>query len=142
MTEEDIQNKNLVLIDYLDSIINGYKVKAEYSTNDNDINVIVVQETAGRKIVFYEANPLYNYYNVDVYGDNIKNAKETSVIIGNLIGNNIYFEWEHIKKDKTKETQKWQIMIKQFANPRTIFYDDIRRVAYTSTLQCIVNRIA
>ena len=142
MTEEDIQNKNLVLIDYLDSIINGYKVKAEYSTNDNDINVIVVQETSGRKVVFYEANPLYNYYNVDVYGDNIKNAKETSVIIGNLIGNNIYYEWEHINKDKKKETQKWQIMIKQFANPRTIFYDDIRRVAYTSTLQCIVNRIA
>ena len=133
MTEEDIKNKNLVLIDYLDSIIDGYKVKAEYSTNDNDIKVIVVQETSGQKIVFYEANPLYNYYNIDVYGDNIKNAKETSVIIGNLIGNNIYFNWNN---------QKWQIMFKQFANPRTIAYEDIRRVSYTSTLQCIVNRIA
>jgi len=133
MTEEDIKNKNLVLIDYLDSIIDGYKVKAEYSTNDNDIKVIVVQETSGQKVVFYEANPLYNYYNIDVYGDNIKNAKETSVIIGNLIGNNIYFNWNN---------QKWQIMFKQFANPRTIAYEDIRRVSYTSTLQCIVNRIA
>lgn len=133
MTEEDIKNKNLVLISYLDSIIDGYKVKAEYSTNDNDIQVIVVQETSGQKVVFYEANPLYNYYNIDVYGDNIKNAKETSVIIGNLIGNNIYFNWNN---------QVWQIMFKQFANPRTIFYDDIRRIAYTSTLQCIVNRIA
>lgn len=142
MSETDINNKNLVLIDYIDSIINGYKVKAEYSTNDNDIKVIVVQETSGNKIVFYDANPIYNYYNVDIYGDNIKDAKETSVIIGNLIGNNIYFDWETLDKDKKKETQKWQIMIKQFANPRTIAYEDIRRVSYTSTLQCIVNRIA
>lgn len=142
MTEEDIKNKNLVLIDYLDSIIDGYKVKAEYSTNDNDIQVIVVQETSGQKVVFYEANPLYNYYNIDVYGDNIKNAKETSVIIGNLIGNNIYFEWEHINKNKQKEIQKWQIFFKQFANPRTIAYEDIRRIAYSSTMQCIVNRIS
>lgn len=141
MTEQDIKNKNLVLCDFFDSIINGYKVKAEYSTNDNDIKVIVVQETSGTKEIFYEANPLYNYYNVDVYGDSIKNSKETSVIIGNLIGQNIYFDWE-TTVDKKKETQKWQIIIKQFANPRTIAYEDIRRVSYTSTLQCVVNRIA
>ena len=133
MTEQDIKNKNLVLIDYLNSIISDYKVKAEYSTNDNDIKVIVVQETSGQKVVFYDATPLYNYYNVDIYGDNIQNAKETSVKIGNLIGNDIYFNWKN---------QRWQIMVKQFANPRTIAYEDIRRVAYTSTLQCIVNRIA
>lgn len=133
MTETDINNKNLVLIDFLSSIIDDYKVKAEYSTNDNDIQVIVVQEVSGEKVVFYDAPPLYNYYNVDVYGDNIQNAKETSVKIGNLIGNNIYFDWNN---------QKWQILVKQFANPRTIAYEDIRRVAYTSTLQCVVNRIA
>lgn len=138
MSETDIKNKNLVLIDYLDSIIEGYKIKAEYSTNDNDIQVIVVQETSGQKIVLWEATPLYNYYNVDIYGDNIKNAKDTSVEIGNLIGKNIYFDW----KNEKNEIQKWQIMIKQFANPRTIYFDDIRRVAYTITLQCIVNRIA
>lgn len=133
MSEQDILNKNLVLIDFLDSIISGYKVKAEYSTNDNDIKVIVVQETSGQKIILWETNPLYNYYNVDVYGDSIKDAKDTSVIIGNLIGNDIIFDWNN---------QKWQIIIKQFSNPRTILYEDIRRVAYTSTLQCIVNRIA
>lgn len=138
MSETDIQNKSLVLIDYLDSIIDGYKVKAEYSTNDKDFKVIVVQETSGIKEIFYGTNPINNYYNVDIYGDSIRNAKETSVIIGNLIGNNIYFEW--ITKDK--ETQKWQIIIKQFANPRTIAYEDIRRVSYTLTLQCVVNRIA
>lgn len=139
MSEEDIKNKNLVLIDFLDSIVNNdmykdeYIVKAEYSTNDNDIKVIVVQETSGQRIILWETNPLYNYYNVDIYGDSIKDAKDTSVVIGNLIGNDIIFEWKN---------QKWQIIIKQFSNPRTILYDDIRRVAYTSTLQCIVNRIA
>lgn len=133
MSEQDIKNKNLVLIDYLRSIIDGYKIKAEYSTNDNDIQVIVVQETSGQKIVLWNTNPLYNYYDVNIYGDNIQNAKNVSVKIGNLIGNNIYFQWNN---------QQWQIMIKQFSNPRTIAYEDIRRVSYTMTLQCIVNRIS
>lgn len=142
MTVDDINNKNLVLISYLNSIIDGYKVKAEYSTNDNDIKVIVVQETSGNKVVFYDANPLFNYYNIDIYGDNIKDAKETSVIIGNLIGNNIYLDYVVTDENKNKVTQKWQIMFKQFTNPRTIAYEDIRRVSYTATLQCIVNRIS
>lgn len=134
MSEQDIKNKNLVLIDYLRSIIDGYKIKAEYSTNaDNDIQVIVVQETSGQKIVLWDTDPLYNYYDVNIYGDNIQNAKNVSVKIGNLIGNNIYFQWNN---------QQWQIMIKQFSNPRTIAYEDIRRVSYTMTLQCIVNRIS
>lgn len=141
MTEQDIKNKNLVLIDFLNSIIDGYKIKAEYSTNDNDIKVIVVQETSGTKVVMWDTTPLYNYYNIDIYGDNIKEAKETSVVIGNLIGNNIYFDW-NIKVGEQVEVQKWQIMFKQFTNPRTIAYEDIRRVSYTSTLQCIVNRIS
>lgn len=133
MSEQDIKNKNLVLIDYLRSLINDYKIKAEYSTNDSDIQVIVVQETSGQKIVLWNTDPLYNYYDVNIYGDNIQNAKNVSVEIGNLIGNNIYFEWNN---------QQWQIMIKQFSNPRTIAYEDIRRVSYTMTLQCIVNRIS
>lgn len=141
MTQEDINNKNLVLIAYLKSIINGFTIKAEYSTNDNDIQVIVVQETSGQKVVLWETNPLFNYYNIDIYGDNIKIAKETSVIIGNLIGKNIYFDWT-VGHGHNQQIQKWQIMFKQFTNPRTIAYEDIRRVSYTATLQCIVNRIA
>lgn len=132
MSEQDIKNKNLVLIDYLRSIISGYKIRAEYSTSDKDIQVIVVTETSGEKIVLWGTDALYNYYDVNIYGDNIKNAKETSVDIGNLIGKNIYFNWNN---------QNWQIMIKQFSNPRTIAYEDIRRVSYTVTIQCIVNRI-
>lgn len=134
MSEQDIKNKNLVLIDYLRSLINDYKIKAEYSTKaDNNDNVITVQETSGQKNVLWETIPLYNYYDINIYGDNIQNAKNVSVEIGNLIGNNIYFE---------RNDQQWQIMIKQFSNPRTIAYEDIRRVSYTMTLQCIVNRIS
>jgi hypothetical protein len=141
MTNEDIKNKNIVLCNFLESIINGYKVKAEYSTNDEDIKVIVVQETSGAKEIFYNANPIYNYYNINIFGDSIQNAKDTSVLIGNLIGNNIYFDFI-VGHGSHQETQKWQIIIKQFANPRTIEYKDIRRVSYTMTMQTIVNRIA
>lgn len=133
MTETDIKNKNLVLIDYLRSIINNFTIRAEYSTNDDLKNVIVVQEESGNKVVFYDGSNLYNYYNVDIFGTNIQTSKNVSVDIGNLIGKNIYFNWKN---------QKWQIMIKQFSNPRTLEWSDIRRVSYTMTLQCIVNRIS
>lgn len=133
MTDSDIKNKNLVLIDYLSSIIPDYKIKAEYSTNDNDTKVIVVQETSGEKVVFYDNdNPLFNYYNIEIFGDNIKDEKDTSVVIGNLIGKSILH---------TYLNQTWQLIFKQIANPRTIEYMDIRRVAYTSTMKLIVNRV-
>ena len=143
MTSEDIKNKNLVLITYLDSIINDYKVKAEFSTNDNDLKVIVCQEESGQKVVFYdEETPLFNYYAINVYGDNIQNQKETTVTIGNLIGKSITLDYV-VKTSKTEtETQKWQIIFMQMTNPRPIQYMDIRRIAYTMTLKCIVNRVA
>lgn len=143
MTEADIKNKNLVLITYLDGIINDFKVKAEYSTNDNDLKVIVCQEESGEKIVFYDnENPLFNYYMINVYGDNIKEEKEASVVIGNLIGKSVLVDYEIKEKDKPTVTQKWQIIFMQMTNPRAIQYMDIRRVAYTMTLKCIVNRVA
>ena len=142
MTESDIKNKNLVLITYLDSIISGYKVKAEYSTNDNDTNVIVVQEESGEKVVFFDTdNPLFNYYTINIYGDNIKDEKATSVVIGQLIGQSVLVDFE-TTVNKQKVTQKWQIIFMQMANPRAIEYMDIRRVAYTTTLKCIVNKVA
>ena len=134
MTIEDIKNKNLVLIQYLDNNIDGYLVKAEFSTNDNDVNVIVVQEESGQKQVFFDnANPLYNYYSVEIFGDNIKKCKDTSVVLGQLIGQSVICDYG---------TQKWQLIFKQFSNPRAISYNDIRRVSYNLTLQCVVNRIA
>lgn len=133
MTETDRRNKNLVLIQYLNSIINGFKVKAEYSTNDNDVKVIVVQETSGQKIVFFDNdNPLYNYFNVEIFASSIEEAYKTSAKIGDLIGHDEIVDFQG---------QTWQIIFKQYSNPRTLYYEDIRRVGYIMTLQCIVNRI-
>lgn len=134
MTQEDVKNKNIVLITYLSEVIKGYKLKAEFSTNDKDINVIVVQEESGEKVVFYNNdNPLFNYYNIEIFGDNIQKEKETSVIIGELIGKSVLVDFNK---------QKWQIIFMQLANPRAIEYEDIRRVSYTMTLKCIINRVA
>ena len=135
MTEQDIKNKNAVLISYLNDLITGYKIKAEYSTNDDDIKVILVTETSGEKIVFFNNdNPLFNYYDIQIFDDNIQNAKDTSVVIVNLIGKSVIVSYG--------KNQKWQLIFKQFANPRTIEYMDIRRVSYTMTLKCVVNRVA
>ncbi len=134
MTEQDIKNKNLVLISYLDSIIDGYKFKAEFSTNDMDTKVVVCQETSGQKVVFFNNdNALFNYFTINVYGDNIKEQYEVINQIGRLIGKSVLIDYNN---------QKWQLIFKQMANPRAIQYMEIRRVAYTTTLQCIVNRVA
>lgn len=141
MTEEDIKNKNLVLIDYFSTLIDDYKIKAEYSTNDKDTKVIVVQETSGEKVVFYNNdNPLFNYYNIEIFGVNIQNEKDTSVIIGNLIGKSIIHTYT-VKVNGQLQSQKWQIIFKQLANPRTTEYMDIRRVSYSCTMKLIVNRV-
>lgn len=142
MTEQDIKSKNLVLISYLNTLITGFKIKAEYSTNDDDIKVIVVTETSGEKVVFYDNNnALFNYYDIQIYGDNIEECKNIAVEIGNLIGQMTIFDYE-VKTKTGTETQKWQLIFQQFANPRTIQYMDIRRIAYTMTLKCVVNRVA
>ena len=135
MKDTDNKNKNDVLIQYIKSIVSGYKVKAEYSTNDNDNNVIVVQQTSGSKVVFYDNdNPLFNYFNIYIYGNSIESEYSTAILLGDLIG-------KHEVIDYGKDNQKWQIIFKQYTNPRTIEYYDIKRVAYTMTFQCIVNRI-
>ena len=128
--------KNEVLIAYLNSIYNsqGYILKAEFSTNDNDKEVIVVKEQPGRKVVFFgDIDPLFNYFQITVWGLTIQKTYATMTTIGNLIGKHIIFDYNN---------QKWQIIFKQFSNPQAIEYLDIRRVGYTATLQCIVNQIA
>lgn len=134
MNETDRRNKNKVLITYLRSLINGYKIKAEYSTDDKDIKVIVVQEASGNKQIFYDNNnPLYNYFNIEIFGDNIQEEYEVANKINDLIGQTIYLNFND---------QYWQIIFNQYTNPRAIEYYDIRRVSYTSTYQCVVNRIS
>lgn len=135
----DIELKQLVVIDFLKDYIDddSFKIKAEFSTNDNDTKVITVQEQTGEKIVFYgECEPLYNYYMIDIYGKSIQEEKNLSLLIQQLIGtNNI------VEKQVNGKTQTWQIMVKQFSNFQPIEYLDIRRVGYNATMQCIVNKI-
>lgn len=146
MTEEDKRNKNLILIEFLKTIIDDYTIKAEYSTNDKDINVIVVQESSGQKDVFFDNNnSLYNYFNIEIFGDNIKEEYETANKINDLIGQTKFITYKKKLSSSgtpTYENQLWQIIFKQYTNPRAIEYYDIRRVSYTSTYQLVVNRVS
>lgn len=144
MTIEDIKRKNLMLIKYLNTLndIGDFKFKAEFSTNDNDTKVVVVQEQTGTKIVFYgNCPPLFNYYSIEIFGESIEDVKNISVIIGNLIGQSVRFENEYHAPKGKKYNELWQIIFMQFTNPQPVEYLDIRRVGYTSTLKCIVNLI-
>lgn len=146
MTQKDIERKQAIFIDYLKNVISNYtdvkwRVKAEYSTNDNDQRVVVVQEQSGDKIVFYgDISSLYNYYMIDIYGLSIEECKNMSVMFGNLIGKSDYIEEEYQADDK-KYKEKWQVIFQQYVNPQAIEYMDIRRVGYNATMKCIVNKV-
>lgn len=136
MTINDIELKQTVLIDYLKGVLNDntFKIKAEYSTNDNDTKVIVVQEQTGQKVVFYgDVSPLYNYYQIVIFGSSIREEKNLSILFGELIGRNDIIE---------TQGSKWQVMIKQLSNPQTIEYQDIRRVGYSMIFQTVINKIS
>ena len=146
MTQKDIERKQLVFINYIQELVNNYtsenwRVKAEYSTNDNDKRVITIQEQTGEKIVFYgDITPLYNYYMLDIYGLSIQECKNISLMFGNLIGKSIYIDKEYIDNNNTYR-EKWQIIFEQYVNPQAIEYMDIRRVGYNATMKCIVNKV-
>lgn len=131
--------KNLVLIKFIQSLYPKFKVKAEYSTNNNDDEeVIVVQEQTGQKVVFYgDIDPLFNYYEIVIYGKSIKEMKTISTELGDLIGSNNIINYQN-----GLVNEKWQIIFKQYSNPQAIEYMDIRRVGYSMVFQCIVNRVA
>ena len=142
MTQKDIERKQIILINYIQELVNNYatekwKIKAEYSTNDNDKRVITIQEQTGQKEVFYgDIMPMFNYYMFDIYGLSIQECKNISLMLGNLIGHNIVRE---VTNDGKRE--KWQLMFIQWANPQPIEYLDIRRVGYNATYKCVVNKI-
>ena len=147
MTQTDIERKQLILINYIQSYINEtatnkWLVKAEYSTNDNDNRVIVIQETQGRKDVFFgDCSPLFNYYMFDIYGLSIQENKNLSLLIGNLIGKDVYVDTTYTDENNNTYNEKWQIMFKQFSNPQALEYLDIRRVGYNATMQCVINKV-
>ena len=142
MTQKDVERKQIILINYIQELVNNYttekwKIKAEYSTNDNDKRVITIQEQTGQKEVFYgDITPMFNYYMFDIYGLSIQECKNISLMLGNLIGKNIIIEvTNNVKREK------WQLMFIQWSNPQAIEYLDIRRVGYNATYKCVVNKI-
>lgn len=135
MTLNDIELKQSVLINYIKGVLNdsSFKIKAEYSTNDKDTKVIVVQEQSGNKVVFFgDVTPLYNYYEIIIFGSSIREEKDISVLFGELIGKNEII---------TYNSEKWQVIIKQLSNPQTIEYQDIRRVGYSMIFQTVINKV-
>ena len=130
-------NKNEVLITYLRTLLSNYKIKAEYSTNDNDLDVVIVQEVSGEKVVFYgDIEPMFNYFTIDIFGDSIQKEKETSNILGNLIG-----QTASIKIKNENKVETWRLIFKQSTNPQAIEYKDIRRIGYNLTLQTIITKV-
>lgn len=129
LSEENI-DKNLILITYLGTLNNlkDYLIKSEYSTNDNDISVIVVQMASGTKEIMYEGY-LYDYFTIQVFGKSIREQKQTAYELGLLAGENITFNYNG---------RIYQLLFKELSNPTNIYYEDIRRVGYTMTLQVVI----
>lgn len=141
MSIEEINRKNYVLIQYLKQFIPSsykYEIWAEYDTDNEDVKVIVVQEQTGQKTVLWNGNALNNYYSIDIFGDSIREAKEIANMISTLIGKS---ETINLNSKDGKKLEKWQIIFKQYSNPQTVEYQDVRRVSYNAVLQCIIGKV-
>lgn len=125
-------DKNLVLINYLNQQIQGYQFKSEYSTNDNDLKVVVVSQRPTERQVLWCGKKLFEAFQIEVFGDSIRDEKEVANQIGELIGDNIVTSYEG---------KNYQIMFMQMSNPQSVVYEDIRRVAYTMILRTLINEI-
>jgi len=141
MSEAELKRKNLILIAYLKTIYTDYKIKPEISTNADDIKVIAVQEVMGEKVVFGgNCRPLFDYFLFDIFGESIQEMKETALMLGQLIGQSIIYDYE-FNDNGVIHNEKWQMIFKQFSNPQIIEYQDIRRVGYNLSLKCIINKV-
>lgn len=124
-------DKNLILTRYFKNLFPEYIVKSEISSNDEDLSVIVIQMATGPRDILFEGY-IYDNFTIEIFGKSIRENKTTAYQIGLLPGENITFEYNG---------KKYQIMFKQMSNPTNIFYQDIRRVGYTLTLQTVINEI-
>ena len=125
-------DKNLILIKYLQGLTNDYIFKSEYSTNDQNLKVVVVSVRPAEKQVLFCGKKLFDAFQVEIFGDSIRSEKDLAVTIGELIGDNITIEYEG---------KNYQIMFQQISNPQSIMYEDIRRVGYTLILRTLINEI-
>ena len=76
-------DKNLVLINYLKQNasnfgIEDFKIKSEYSLDDKDINVVVVQMQQGEKEVLFCGN-INDYFMIQIFGQSIREEKQIAV---------------------------------------------------------------
>ncbi len=131
-----MNDKNLILINYLKENANtlgieGFLIKSEYSLDDDDIKVVVVQMQAGEKEVLLEGN-INDYFMIQVFGESIREEKQIAVNLNELIGENVLTNYEN---------DTYHIMFMQLSNAQTIAYQDIQRVGYTITLKTIINKI-
>jgi hypothetical protein len=131
-----MNDKNLILINYLKENasalgIEGFHIKSEYSLDDDDIKVVVVQMQAGEKEVLLEGN-INDYFMIQVFGESIREEKQIAVNLNQLIGENVLTNYEN---------DTYHIMFMQLSNAQTIAYQDIQRVGYTITLKTIINKI-
>lgn len=125
-------DKNLILIKYLQTLTNDYIFKSEYSTNDQNLKVVVVSVRPTEKEVLYDGKKLFDAFQVEIFGDSIRSEKDLAVTIGELIGDNVTIEYEG---------KNYQIMFQQISNPQSIMYEDIRRIGYTLILRTLINEI-
>lgn len=125
-------DKNLILIKYLQGLTNDYIFKSEYSTNDQNLKVVVVSVRPTEKEVLYDGKKLFDAFQIEIFGDSIRSEKDLAVTIGELIGDNVTIEYEG---------KNYQIMFQQISNPQSIMYEDIRRVGYTLILRTLINEI-
>lgn len=121
-------DKNLILIAFLESFIKGYLIKSEISSNDEDTAVIVVQMATGPKEILFEGY-LYDNFTIQIFGNSIREQKETAYELGLLPGENKTFNYNG---------KNYQLLFKEISNPTNVFYQDIRRVGYTLTLQVVL----
>lgn len=124
-------DKNLILIRYLKEMFPEYLIKSEISSNDDDVSVIVVQMATGPREILFEGY-IYDNFTIEIFGQSIRENKQTAYKLGLLPGNNETFEYNG---------KNYQILFKQMSNPTNVFYQDIRRVGYTLTLQTLINEI-
>ena len=124
-------DKNIVIIKYLESLINGWLFKSEYSTDYKDKKVVVVTMVQGDKQVLWDGI-INDYFQVQVFGTSIAEEKQVATDIGNLIGQIGEVEYNN---------NNYTIVVSQISNPQSIMYEDIRRIGYTMTLKTIINKI-
>ena len=130
-------DKNLVLINFLkenaiDLGLTNFKIKSEYSLDDKDINVVIVQMQEGDKTVLYDNQKMFDYFLIEIFGQSIREEKSIAVTLNELVGSNVI---------TTYNNKKYQIMFMQFSNAQTIMYDDIQRVGYNLTVRTVINEI-